>query len=97
MRKLSYAGFFAMVVLGIGAFAWVNHWWATVLLLVLALAVGWWSLGLYMRASIGSAQRVLRGEASPEDYQVIEELGTGRAHEEAFRAAAEEEANAKDD
>jgi hypothetical protein len=76
-----------MVGLGIGAFAWVDRWWATALLLATALGVGWYSLGLFARASTAAAHRALHGLASTEDDELLRGLG-GRARNEAFRAAS---------
>ena len=56
-----------MVGLGIGAFTLTDAWWLRVLLLVAALALGWWSLGLYARAATASAQHTRYFEATPND------------------------------
>jgi hypothetical protein len=76
-----------MIIVGIGAFAWADAWWATALLIALALAIGWYSLGIYARASSAAAQRVFHGVATDQDREELDHLG-GRAREEAFRAAA---------
>lgn len=91
MRTASYIGFFAMVGLGVGAFAWADKWWLTVLLILAALAVGWYSLGLYARAATAAAQRARNFEATADDEDLLHELGRGRAHEEAFRRAREQD------
>jgi hypothetical protein len=52
MRTVSYLGFFAMLVVGVGSFYWLNAWWATALLVLLALSIGWYSLGLFVQAEI---------------------------------------------
>jgi hypothetical protein len=56
-----------------------------------ALAVGWYSLGLYARAATASAQRAWYFEATPEDDDLLHELGRGHDHEEAFRRAREQD------
>ena len=87
--KASYIGFFAMVGLGIGAFAWTDRWWLTALLLFGGLSIGWYALGLYARAATAAAQRARQFEASPADETLLRELGRGQANEEAFRRARE--------
>lgn len=87
MRTASYLGFFAMIGLGVGAFAWADKWWLTVLVIVAALGVGWYSLGLYVRAATDAAQRARNFEATADDEDLLRELGRGQAHEEAFRLA----------
>lgn len=91
MRSASYIGFCVMVGVGIGAFILTDAWWLRALLLVAALALGWWSLGLYARAATASAQRARYFVATPDDEDLLRELGRGRAHEEAFRRAEEED------
>lgn len=71
MRIASYIGFIAVLFVGFGAFAWVDAWWATALLLVAALAIGWYSLGLFARASQGAAWRAMRGVATDEDVEEV--------------------------
>jgi hypothetical protein len=87
VKAASYIGFFAMIGLGIGAFVWGDQWWAMGLLLAAALSVGWYSLGLFARASTVAARRAMLGMASPDDLELLGELG-GRARGEAFRAAS---------
>lgn len=91
MRTASYIGFFAMIGLGVAAFAWTDKWWLTVLLILAALAVGWYSLGLYARAATVAAQRARYFQATADDEDLLREVGRGRAHEEAFRRAREED------
>jgi hypothetical protein len=76
-----------MLAVSFGAFAWVDAWWATALLLVMALAIGWYSLGLFARASQGAAWRAMRGIATAEDMDELEHLGD-RARGESFKRAA---------
>lgn len=45
MRTASYVGFFSMVAIGLGAFVLADAWWQRVILLLVALGVGWYSLG----------------------------------------------------
>jgi hypothetical protein len=89
MRTASYIGFFVMIGLGVGAFAWADSWWLTVLLIVVGLAVGWYSLGLYARAATAASQLARNFEANDED--LLRELGRGRAHEEVFLRAREQD------
>lgn len=91
MRTASYIGFFVMIGLGVGAFAWTDSWWLTAPLILVALAVGWYSLGLYARAASTAAQRARHFEATADDEDLLRELGRGRAHEEAFRRAREQD------
>jgi hypothetical protein len=39
VKVASIIGYFATVIIGLGAFTWVDEWWATVLLVVLALSI----------------------------------------------------------
>ncbi len=80
-----------MICLGIGAFAWTDRWWLTALLILAALAVGWYSLGLYARAATAAAQRARTFDATAGDEDLLRELGRGRAHEEAFTRAREQD------
>lgn len=57
------------------AFTLVDRWWLTGLLLVAALAVGWYSLGLYARAATAAAQRARYFKATPDDEELLSELG----------------------
>lgn len=66
LRVLSFVGFFVMLAIGINAFS-RDSWWGTALQLVGALAIGWFSLGLFERAAVGSMDRVMSGEATEED------------------------------
>lgn len=91
MRTASYVGFWAMIGLGVSAFLWADKWWLTVLLILAALAVGWYSLGLYVRAATAAARRARNLEATADDEHLLRELGRGRAHEEAFRRAREQD------
>jgi len=53
-----------MIGLGVGVFAWADKWWLTALLILAALAIGWYSLGLYARAATNAAQLLaLRGHS----------------------------------
>ena len=91
IHKASYVGFWVMVGLGIAAFTLTDAWSLRVLVLVAALAVGWCSLGLYARVATASAQRARLFDATPEDEDLLRELGRGRAHEKAFRRAPKED------
>ncbi len=97
MRTASYVGFFAMVGVGIAAFTVSDAWWLRVILLLVALGVGWYSLGLYAKAATGAAQRARYFEATAEDEDLLRELGRGRAHEEAYRRARKHNENAGQD
>ena len=88
LRTASYVGFFCMIAIAVAAFALFDQWWLILLGVVVAAAVGWYSLGLYQRASIGSAQRLIRAVATDEDYAEIAEL-PAHARSAAIRAAAE--------
>lgn len=85
MRVASYIGFFVMLGVGINAFA-RGSVWLTVLQLLVALAIGWYSLGLYARASTRAAHRYMHGVASESDLDLLGELD-GKSQGEAFRAA----------
>lgn len=97
MRTASYVGFFVMIGVAVAAFAATDAWWLRVLLLVVALGVGWYSLGLYARAATDSAQRARYFEATPEDEDLLRELGRGRANEETYRRARTQDENAGED
>jgi hypothetical protein len=88
LRLASIIGFWVMIGLGIAAFAWADAWWQTALLIVAALGVGWYSLGLYARAATKAAERARQFEATAEDEELLREVGA-RGHEEAFRVARE--------
>lgn len=51
MRAASYVGFLATLIVGVGAFAWADDWWATLLLLLIALAIA-----LVFRGSLRQGQ-----------------------------------------
>lgn len=51
MRTASYIGFLVMVAVAISAFVLFDQWWLRVVLVLFALVSGWYSLGLYSRAS----------------------------------------------
>jgi hypothetical protein len=91
MRTASYLGFFAMIAVGIGTFVVTDSWWLRVPLVLVALAIGWYSLGLYARAATAAAQRVRYFEATPDDEDLLREVGKGHANEEAFRCAREQD------
>ena len=81
MRSVSHIGFWAMIALGIGAFARADKWRLTVLLMFAALAVGipWASTGARL-----PPQRSVPGTSEQlDDEDLLRELGRGRAHEEA--------------
>jgi len=78
-----------MVCVGIAAFTVADVWWLTVVLLVCAIVIGWYSVGLYAKAATDAAQRARHFEATPEDEDLLREVGRGRAHEEALRSARE--------
>lgn len=86
MRTASYIGFFVMLGVGINAFS-RGSVWLTVLQLLVALAIGWYSLGLYARASTRAAHRLMHGVASGSDLDLLGELDE-RTRGEAFRAAS---------
>jgi hypothetical protein len=75
VRVASYIGLFTMIALGVGAFAWTDSWLWRALIIAAALAVGWYSLGLFARASTASAYRVMRGIGTDEDYEELDRLG----------------------
>ncbi len=85
MRVASYIGFFVMLGVGINAFA-RGSVWLTALQLLVALAIGWYSLGLYARASTRAAHRFMHGGATKSDMELLGEL-EGKPLGEAFRAA----------
>jgi hypothetical protein len=86
-RALSLAGFVLMAVLGVAAFTVTNAWWQRVLLLIVALALGWMAFGVRARASLTAcAGRVLRSVASRDDRVVLAGLSPS-ARDEAFRRA----------
>lgn len=92
MRLLSFVGFFVMLGVGINAFS-RDSWWATALQLVSALAIGWFSLGLFERAAVGSMGKVMSGEATEKDEEMLDDLGRGAAYKEAARQAREGDAS----
>jgi hypothetical protein len=88
MRTASYLGFFATVAVAIAVFLLFDSWWLRVIGVVASLAIGWYSLGLYARASTASAARLIRGAGTVEDYDEVGALG-GTAAREATRRAAD--------
>lgn len=88
MRTASYIGFLVMVAVAISAFVLFGQWWLRVLLVLFALVIGWYSLGLYARARTDSADRMIRGVATDEDYDEIGRLGYSAARQ-AIRQAAD--------
>lgn len=86
MKTASMIGFWLAIGLGAAAFAWADSWWLTVLLLLAALAVAWYSVGLYSEAATAAARRATRSLATPNDEELLREIGP-RARDEAFRAA----------
>jgi hypothetical protein len=88
MRVASYVGLLATVIVGIGAFMWADDWWVTVLLILLALAIAWFSVGLFAKASTAAAYRALRGVASDSDIEELDHLDD-RALGEAMSRASE--------
>jgi hypothetical protein len=86
MRTASMIGFWVMIGLGVAAIVWVDAWWARVILLVAAVGVGWYSLGLYSEAATAAARRTTRSLATPEDEDLLHGIGP-RARDEAFRVA----------
>lgn len=89
-------GFLATVVLLVGAFVWVSSCWATALMVCAAVAVAWYSVGLYAQAASAAAHRSRQGYATEEDIRLLGELGT-RSRREAFRAAGYEQDDQQDD
>jgi putative exporter of polyketide antibiotics len=63
-----------MVAVAVASFALFDQWWLILLGVLVAAAVGWYSLGLYQRASVGAALRLIRGVATDADYAEIAEL-----------------------
>ena len=88
VRTASYIGFFVMVAVAVASFMLFDEWWLTAVGVLVALGIGWYSLGLYARASTISASRMIRGAATDEDYAEIGRLGPAAARE-ATRAAAD--------
>jgi hypothetical protein len=88
MRTASYIGFFVMAAVAVAAFVLFDEWWLTAVGVLVALAIGWYSLGLYARATTTSAYRMIRGVASDEDYEEVGGLGESAARE-AIRQAAD--------
>ncbi|HWQ22577.1 MAG TPA: hypothetical protein VNK94_00560 [Gaiellaceae bacterium] len=80
-----------MIATVVAAFALFDQWWLRLLLLGAALAIGWYSLGLYARAVSLSAYRVTRGIGTDEDFEEL-----GRLGEAAARQAIREVADAPD-
>lgn len=78
-------GLFATIAIFVSAFSH-DAWWAIAMQIVGALVVGWFSLGLFERASVRSAERAYRGEATDEDIEELHRLGL-RARNEVFREA----------
>ena len=85
MRVVSYVCLFATIAIFVTAFT-RDAWWATALQILGALVVGWVGVGLFERASIKSAERVYRGEATDGDIDELHRLGR-RAQETVFREA----------
>jgi uncharacterized membrane protein len=75
MRRLSFVGFVVMVVIAIAAFALSDQWWLRVVLVVVAHGVGWYYLGLYARASTGSAHRLIRSSRSRREPRALFSCG----------------------
>jgi hypothetical protein len=86
MKTASMIGFWVMIGLGVAAFVLVEAWWARALLLVAAVGVGWYSLGLYSEAATAAARRANQSLVTPEDEGLLREIGP-RARDEAFRVA----------
>lgn len=90
MRVASYIGFFVMIGVAINAFS-RDAWWATLLQLIGALAIGWFSLGLFQRAAVRAVRRSITGGMTDADLEMLRDVGSGAARREAERRALSED------
>jgi hypothetical protein len=83
---------FLLVVAIVAAAFWItDSWVARGVMLALALATAWRTLGNYERAYVEAAGRALSGEASRADERILGDLGRAACalvHAEAARDAA---------
>jgi hypothetical protein len=90
-HKRSMFLFMLAIALVAAAFWVTDNWVARGVMLALALATAWRSLGDYERAYVEAAGRALSGEASRADERILGDLGRAACalvHAEAARDAA---------
>jgi hypothetical protein len=73
MRVASFIGFWVMIGVAINAF-WRDEWWQTLLQVLTAPVIGWFSAGFFERAGVSAVRRTMRGGMTEDDLGCCETL-----------------------